>query len=581
MKKRYLIDNIICIIKSLLVLSYYPSFFSLHKIGVLLKLSILIQNSSFKRTFSILLPFGLLLCCLSLAYTYNLEFDQPIISAHGQPLPLGDYVKYHKNSDFIKEFDIPIDNNEKGLKGITTDSKNNAWIYHNSNTSSTIMEFNPVDNTFTKYPISKVTNVDNAITNLAGGQLIFDQTRNIIWFSDARTNSLGKLNLTNKQMDLYDIPTANSGIMGIALSPDSKSIWFAEITGNNIGNFHIKSNKIVEYPTGESSGPTLITFDKDGFLWSSLSYSDEILRIEPWMLIPGNEFNGMLKIKLENPDRYSPFGLSIVNDKTSNNGGSSSNDELFVSDHGSSRIIVIPLYDQNILNEEIVNYTSYWTSLPTSNFFPNTLPSQMISDNEGNIYFAEHLGNRIAKFSTETKTLIEYDIPTGPLAGTVFLSISNDNKKVWFTEWESNKIGYLDTTKGIPYQMKLTNENQKDNRPIIFKHDTSYQTMVLLTREDNFTLNNSENLTLNNISLSVVGMSDSGPKGITYSFNPPIIDLSESNEENSLLNLHAIKDGKLQFGNHTLMIRASSNIDENNNLTLSILQPLPISIIKP
>jgi len=539
--------------------------------------------------------------CFSIFIFYNISnlanylsekesfFYLPIQNVEGQlEQQQIDPIIYQFQSDLIKEFKVPIDNNEKGLKGIITDSKNNAWIYHNTNASSTIMEFNPVDNTFTKYPISKETNVDNAITNLAGGQLIYDQTRNSIWFSDARTNSLGKLNLINKQIDLYDIPTANSGIMGIALSPDSKSIWFAEITGNNIGNFDIESNKIVEYPTGESSGPTLLTFDKDGYLWSTLSYSNEILRIEPWMLIPGYEFNGMLKIKLQYPDIYSPFGLSVVVVNDNDNANKSNNSDnnnlkniLIVSDHGSSRIIGIPIYNQNILNEEIQDYTSYWTSRPNSNFFPNTLPSQIVSDKKGNnIYFTEHLGNKIAKFSTDTKTMTEYDIPTGPLAGTVFLSISYDNKRVWFTEWESNKIGYLDITKEIPYQIKLISGNQKGGSPIIFKQDTSAKTMVILTREDNFTLN-SENLTLNNISLSIVGMSDSGPKGITYSFNPQIIDLSESNEENSLLNLHAIKDGKLQFGNHTLMIRASSNIDENNNLTLSILQPLPISIIKP
>ena len=70
-----------------------------------------------------------------------------------------DYVKYHYQSDFIKEFEIPIDNNETGLKGITTDSKNNVWFYHNTNTSSVIIEFNPINKTFTKYPIVKKTNV--------------------------------------------------------------------------------------------------------------------------------------------------------------------------------------------------------------------------------------------------------------------------------------------------------------------------------------------------------------------------------------------------------------------------------------
>jgi virginiamycin B lyase len=492
-----------------------------------------------------------------------------------QQQPEIDYIKYQYQSDFIKEFKIPIiNNNETGLKGITTDSENNAWFYYNTNTSSAIIEFNIVNNTFTKYPIDKVTNVDDAITNLAGGQIIYDKIRNSVWFSDARTNSLGKLNITDKQIDLYNIPTSNSGIMGITLSPDNKSIWFAEIIGNNIGSFDIESNNIFEYPTGHSTGPTLLTFDNEGFLWSSLSYSNELLRLDPSMVIPGIELNGMLRIKLAHPDIFSPFGLSIVNNNNNNNNKTNT---LFVSDHGSSRIISIPINNQNILNEEIQNYTSFWTS--PSKSFPNTLPSEIVSDKDGNnIYFAEHGGNRIAKFSTDTKTMTEYEIPTGPLATTVFTSISNDNTKVWFTEWASNKIGYLDITKRIPFQIKLNNESL-NNKPIIFNDNhTSYQTNVSIIG-NNFTNSNQDNLLLNNITLSISGMTDSGLKGITYSFNPQRINLTESNRENSLLQLDMVNDDIIRSENNTLMIVA--NTFNKDNLTTSILQPLPISIIKP
>ena len=481
-----------------------------------------------------------------------------------------DYIQYHYQSDLIREFEIPvINNNETGLKGITTDSKDNVWFYHNTNTSSVIIEFNPVNNTFTKYPILNKTNVDSAITNLAGGQIIFDETRNLIWFSDARTNSLGRLNITDKQIDLYNIPTNNSGIMGITLSPDNKSIWFAEIIGNNIGSFDIESDNILEYPTGMSTGPTLLTFDNDSFLWSSLSYSNEILRVEPYMVIPGMELNGMLRIKLPEPDIFSPFGLSVISHNNETN-------TLFVSDHGSSRIIAIPTYNENILNEHIQNYTPYWTS--PSKFFPNTLPSEIVSDKEGNIYFAEHGGNRIAKFSTDTKTMTEYDIPTGPLATTVFISLSNDNTKVWFTEWASNQIGYLDITKQIPFKMLLDNGSLSSyDKPITFTNNTSYQTNVSLIRNNLTLKNQSGNVQLNNISLSVAGMTDSGLKGITYSFNPQRINLTENNKENSSLKLDMVNDDVIRSENNTLMIIANTF---KNNLTTSILQPLPISIIK-
>jgi len=75
----------------------------------------------------------------------NSLFKLPIQNIQGQlQQQQTDYVKHEYQSDFIKEFEIPIINNEIGLKGITTDSENNVWFYHNTNTSSAIIEFNPV-----------------------------------------------------------------------------------------------------------------------------------------------------------------------------------------------------------------------------------------------------------------------------------------------------------------------------------------------------------------------------------------------------------------------------------------------------
>ena len=71
---------------------------------------------------------------------------------------------------------------------------------------------------------------------------------------------------------------------------------------------------------------------------------------------------------------------------------------------------------------------SYWTS--PSQAYPQTLPSQIVSDKAGhNIYFAEHGGNRISKIDTKSGIMTEYDIPTGPLSTAVFIAISDDSKK--------------------------------------------------------------------------------------------------------------------------------------------------------
>ena len=160
--------------------------------------------------------------------------------------------------------------------------------------------------------------------------------------------------------------------MGIVLSPDNKTIWFAEIIGNKIGSFDIESKSITEFPTGDLTGPTLLAFDNKGELWVTLSYSNSILKVEPWLLIPESRASGMSEIKLKKPDTFSPFGIAITQNKDNVS-------RIFLSDHGSSRVIV------SNLTSELNNYTSYWTS--PSQAYPASLPSQVISDKFGNIYF--------------------------------------------------------------------------------------------------------------------------------------------------------------------------------------------------
>lgn len=47
--------------------------------------------------------------------------------------------------------------------------------------------------------------------------------------------------------------------------------------------------------------------------------------------------------------------------------------------------------------------------------------------------------------------MTEYEIPTGPLSTTLYLSEGQDGK-IWFVEWASNRVAYLDTSVGIPFE---------------------------------------------------------------------------------------------------------------------------------
>jgi streptogramin lyase len=558
--------------------------------------------------------------------------------ANAQVFGPGDLVTYSTQSNFIKEFKVPLE--ELGLKGITTDADENVWFYHSTNQSSTILVLNITTQQFKQYAIEGKTLVDPAIINLAGGQVIYDNTRNAIWFTDARTNSIGNLDIKRGIIKLYDIPTQNSGPMGIVLSPDENEVWFTEITGNRLGKIDIEStrnsenitsNVIKEYPVfeqprGQSTGPTLLTFDNKGVLWVTMSYSHDILRVEPWALTSTSKYLGMSNFSLPKPDSFSPFGIVTVDDNINTNDSKNASDtkRIFLSDHGSSRIV---LATGNPDLDPFQDYLSYWTS--PSKVYPVTLPSQIVSDKStGNIYFVQHGGNRISKIDIKSGIMTEYDIPTGPLSTPVFLTVSDNGEKVWFTEYAANKIAYLDTTIHVPFEMQIKlSQNQKTNdtqsigslnndsviTPLVLKPSEERILGVILKTEKinsdskiNKTLNNtitslapypSSLLSLNEVELSVIGMTETGlVPGLTYSANPQRINMSKDGGDTNQLQTNETYYSKIKLilekeniekiphNEYSAMIKssASEGIEQNHEQQQQEVQhPLFVSLLFP
>lgn len=497
--------------------------------------------------------FGFPLLILVIIFAFSFVIDESFSQTSSIPNPVitdQEMVTYQKQSNYIHEFNIP-NLKEKGLKGIVTDSDGNPWFYHQTNKTSTLIRFNTLNDTFSSYPVEGTTVTDNSIINVGGGQLIYDEKRKSIWFTDARINALGIIDTQSGKIEVHKIPTKNSGVMGLILSPDGNSIWFTEIIGNNIGSFDINSKTIKEYPTGEFTGPTLLAYDSNGHLWVTMSYSSSILKVEPWSVIPGSKISGIFEIKLEKPDSLSPFGIAIADNNKS---------KLYISDHGSSRLIV------SNLTSELKNYTSYWTSPSTA--YPVSLPSQVISDKNGNVYFVEHGGNKVSKISSNG-LLTEFDIPTGPLATVVYIAISPDASKLWFTEWAANKIGYLDNTLGVPVDLRILNSIPKS-----IKLGQVYPLEIAVNREDRLS---NTSLSLNAIELSLIGMTESGLQGITYLPNPQRINLTDVTNINGTLDITVGKDPTA--GKYTITPRITTF--EKDNLTVSLSRPQTVILDVP
>jgi hypothetical protein len=427
--------------------------------------------------------------------------------------------------------------------------------------------------------------------------------------------------------------------MGIVLSPNGNEVWFTEITGNKLGKIDIESssksgnitsNAIKEYPVfeqprGQSSGPTLLTFDNKGILWVTMSYSHDILRVEPWALTSTSKYLGMSNFSLPKPDSFSPFGIATVGDNVNTNDtkNTSKTERIFLSDHGSSRLV---LATGNPALNPFQDYLSYWNS--PSRVYPVTLPSQIVSDKStDNIYFVQHGGNRISKIDIESGIMTEYDIPTGPLSTAVFLAVSDDGQKVWFTEYAANKIAYLDTTTPVPFEMKINlnqDQNTDDNQSIYsLNNDSVITPLVLIPSEEkifnvmlktekinsdsksNNTLNNtitslasdsSSLLSLNEVELSVIGMTENGlVPGLTYSANPQRINMSNDGGDTNPIQtnktyyskikliLENESIDKIRHNEESVMIKssASEGIEQNQEQQQVVQQPLFVSLLFP
>ncbi len=166
--------------------------------------------------------------------------------------------------------------------------------------------------------------------------------------------------------------------------------------------------------------------------------------------------------------------------------------------------------------------------------------------------------------------MTEFDIPTGPLATVVYIAVAPDASKVWFTEWASNRIAYLDNSFAVPLDLKI--QNNSNFSPPILKINQTYPLSIHVSRT-----NNNPPLTIDQIELSAVGMTDSGLQGLTYLAKPQRFNLSETSAINGTIDFRV--NNEAVAGKYTVMARVSTL--EKDNLTVSLLFPQPVILDIP
>jgi virginiamycin B lyase len=176
--------------------------------------------------------------------------------------------------------------------------------------------------------------------------------------------------------------------------------------------------------------------------------------------------------------------------------------------------------------------------------------------------------------------MTEYDIPTGPISTVLFLTAS-DQGKVWFTEWASNKVAYLDTSIQVPF------EQQVQQKSITLTKNSAASINVLVkssaaTANASVNSNSSNNsggpLSLSEVEVGLTGMSESGPIGITYQANPPRVNLQQNASVKSDIQIQAQDNAKP--GTYTAMVRVEAP-EQDDDLIISRLYPIKLVLDVP
>lgn len=287
-----------------------------------------------------------------------------------------------------------------------------------------------------------------------------------IWFTDDSQNRLWRFDRETSNFDSFKSPA--SGPISFDFDSDgniylvgvrSNSLYFGDVSKMNPGTLEgfteikLPLDAFSDINSRIVSGSVVVDHDRNA-VWTSLlafSQKGQMYRYD----IDANEVSVYDLPK----DLASPVGTTL--DKDGN---------LWVTDHATNIFFMldpntgdITRYSTSVLSQRILG------SVPSEGAY--TLPYWIQTDSDGNLWFNQHVGNKINKFDPSSQTMVEYWIPTqNPqwancaegatecgVANALQLSVGPAGQ-VWFSEWTENKIGRVNTDAEVPLSVSAPDE---------------------------------------------------------------------------------------------------------------------------
>jgi streptogramin lyase len=432
----------------------------------------------------------------SIYATNNIENDSQIsnnsnnkLSSLLREMGLLDSNVTSLESQFVKEYPMP---SGTWPNSIMVDRNGIVWTV--GTMSNTLISFDPGQGKIESiYPIPEkiVDSTNTKSKNQPTRSIrmvwsIVEDKDGFIWFSHG--GSLWKFDPSSGHFEL--ISEIRRAPFQMKIDNSTGNIWFTTFSGSTIGviqkidntsrgnnlgndttariNNTIDSSENNEYEIVEFSIDNNETFPSGVFLqgdhvWvtDTLQF-DRMIKFRPVVDDKGRVVD-ITKI-MQIPSAPTPSSSQSASSNKSNEQKDQifntpadivvlDNRSLWVTEHGPSLVTEFNLTSKQIKKYPTSSSSRHLTTLP---YWISTG-----SNDNTSFWFNEHVGNRMAYFNTTSMTLTEYEVPTrnatnGYIANALTLSVDpTNNNRVWFTEFNNDKIGMVNLSVPIWFDIEV------------------------------------------------------------------------------------------------------------------------------
>jgi sugar lactone lactonase YvrE len=488
----------------------------------------------------------------------------------------------HIDTPYVKEFSMP---NGTWPNGILVARNGIVWTV--GTMSHTLIGFDPKEGkTSSSYPIITPEEEANKTNpqSKQGFQMewsIVEGTDGSIWFPEGASDPLWRFDPNTEKFQV--IHSISAAPMQMKVEQRSGNIWFTTFGSGTFGVIQkiiankagIKSNlndsitspeyKVTEFNLGNDSFPSGIYIQGDSVWITETLNHNKLVEFKPIVDPNGKIVNvtKVLEIPSSSPSSSSqqkqlfttPTDLVVF----ANDNRPAS---IWLAEHGTSFITEYRIDSQSVIKFPTSSSPRHYITLPYWIAEP--------ADHKG-FWFNEHEGNRIAFFNTTAMVLLEYEVPTrdplnGYIANALTLSADpNDKNKVWFTEFNHDKIGVLDRSPPIRFDInssagKITilsspnNTAQKNASPVAATLN------VQVTTKKSFNSSSFINNTNTNNNHTLIFLNTSS------SMNPlgKFVNMTAKFYPTSTIYLNKDRNGKAQSNNIILQRNDSTPISPGN-----------------